>query len=154
MLFAIPIVVHVEAAIQSEPRVEDEGANERSRPISRLLQHGREGRQLRTEAEQPVGPHAVDRRGHGRQNRRVRGQRQRRDGVRACQTQSFRGEPIEHRSQRRRSTERSHTVRAERVDRDQEHIAIAAGRVLNGRHGGAAPDDQRHGAGEQHENDR
>jgi hypothetical protein len=61
MFFAIAIVVHLEASIQSEARVEDERADERRGSISRRLQDRRECRQLRPEAEQPVGPHAVNR---------------------------------------------------------------------------------------------
>jgi hypothetical protein len=38
MFFAVPIVVHIEPAVQPEPRVEDEGTDECPRTVAVLLE--------------------------------------------------------------------------------------------------------------------
>ena len=125
-LLAVPIVVHVEAARETEARVEDERPDKRAGAVPGGFQHGREGRKRRPEPEQSIRAHAVHRRRNGGENRRVGRQRQRRGRVRPRQRNPVRGEPIERRGQPRRSAECSDTVAAKRVNRDQQNIAAGA----------------------------
>ena len=124
---AVPIVVDVEPAVQAEARVEDEGADERARPVAGALEHGGQRRQLRAEPKQAVGAEAVHRRRHGRQDGCVRGKRQRRGAVRAREPEAFGCELVEVRGEAGAAAERADPIEAQRVDRDEEHVAAAAG---------------------------
>jgi hypothetical protein len=123
---SVTIIVGVEAAVQAEPRVQDERPDEGARPVAGRFEHGRQRGQARAETEQPVGAKAVHRRRDGGQDRGVRGKRQRHGAVGTRQTETAGRERVEIGGQTPAPAECADTIDAQRVDRDQQHVAAAA----------------------------
>ena len=61
VFFSVAIVVFVESAVETEPGVEHERADERTGAVARALQNRREGGNRRAETEEPVCAQAVNR---------------------------------------------------------------------------------------------
>ena len=89
------VVVDLEAAVQAEPRVEHERADEGARPIAGGLERGGERGRRIAESEGAVVAHAVPRRVARRHQRRVRRQRERHVRVRAIEAKAFVGDGVD-----------------------------------------------------------
>src|SRR5262249_33007047 len=137
--FAIPFVVHVEAAVEAESGVERESADEGAGAVAGRLEEHRKSRNLLTEAKQSVGADAMRRRRDAREDRRVRRQRQRRAGVGAGETNALAGDPIERWCQPRPTAEGADPVAPQRVDGDQQEVAADARAGLYGVRRQASP---------------
>ena len=125
--FAIAIVVDVEAAVEAETRVEDERADERARAIAGTLEHVASVGSAGPRRKRPFVRTPWTRRRRRGEDRGMRRQRQRRGRIGARELEPFGREPIQARRQPGGSAERAHAIGAQRVDRDQQHVAAAAG---------------------------
>ena len=127
--FTDAIVIHVEAGIESEPRVEWKSTDEAAGRESQRLESCRRRRLTALDAISVVVPDAVLKRIEAGQQRGVR--RQCDDRMRVCE-----GEPRTMSSQRvdmwglRPTSVRRQNVSSERIDRHQKHVAIRI--ALNG----------------------
>jgi hypothetical protein len=121
------IVVPIESDVQAEPPVERESADEGTGRETASLQLGGQRRPLRVESIAGVVPDSVLVRVAAAENARVRGQRD--DGVRVSEgeARATGGQPIEIRCHGAAAIRAEH-VSPQRVDGDQQHVAIGVDR--------------------------
>ena len=120
-LAADAVVVDVEAAAQTEARVENERADECAGAVPRVTQDRRERRHVRSHSRRAVVVNAV-RRGHeSGQDRGMSRQRQRNVGMRARETDTAGREAVERRRQRAASVG-ADAIGAQRIDGDEQHV--------------------------------
>ena len=118
---AEPIVVDVEAGVQSEAGMEWERRHERGRRVTRRLEQGRGGPRRRRQAVTAVVAQAVLERILAGQDRGVRRQRDHGVGVGEVEPDTLAGEPVEGR-RRRTPSVTPERIRPERVDGDQKDV--------------------------------
>ena len=130
----VPVVVDVEAGIEAEARIQRKRADEGTRRVAPRAQAGGERRHARAQPVAGVVADPVSERIQPRENGGMR--RQRDHAVRVCRVEAdaVRGEPIDVRGGGGAAVH-AEGVRTQRVDRDEEHIAIRA-RNNRGRAGG------------------
>ncbi len=119
--FTDAIVIHIEALIQSEPRVQRERADERGGRVAGRFEQGRGRARIVRQTVTAVLAQAVLEGIRAGEDARVRRQRQHRVRVCEIETHARRGERIERRRRRGAAVTPQH-VRAQRVDRDQEDV--------------------------------
>ncbi len=120
----IAVVVALEAAVEAEERVERISADEGAGRIARVVQRGRQGRDLRRQAVARVVAHAVLERVQAGEDVGVRRQGHDVVGVGIGVDAAARREPVEARRRRRRAAVPADRVPAQRVDRDQDDVRV------------------------------
>ena len=118
------VEIRVESRVEAEFPVEHEGPDERTGLASRLFQRGGKRDVFRVEHVSTVVAHAVTRRQHTREDRGVRGKRQRRSRNRLLEQHAFAGDSIQIRRRRRSVAVRADPIPARRVEGDEQHVEL------------------------------
>ena len=116
------VVVHVEAASEAVPPIQHERADERTRAVSTIVQHGRERWNRRGQRKVAVVADAVREWIGAGQQARVRGQRNRRGRDRTLEQHALARELIDPPCARLLISVRANMIGARRIERNQQDV--------------------------------
>ena len=125
------VVVGIEAPGDAKSRVENEGAHEPTRPITRLVQMRREGRDRFREIEADVVVHVVPQRRLAREQRCVRGECRRRYRMNLFEQHTLLGQPVDMGRRHIAASVAGKMIGPKRIDADQNEVPGLIARIAS-----------------------